>query len=1046
MFAKTPLLPGRTWKSVFTPALRQRPIPHPPPDNDYPSVQNSEKDPTFSVKHINPALELPQQSRQTWGKRYILYLLVGLFISLAVALLLIWHFNTRNHGFPVLVDNHYTWTYGPTAILVLVVSVWRQVDHHYKLLAPWTTLERGAALAKHSLLLDYISPIQLTSFWSSLRNGHLSVTFTILGFVILKIITLVSTGLLVEESVVLPGKPAELQLATKFNGHLYNETEYVTKSDASLVYTAYGVLAGGLENQPGLTDALVYQNFRTPAIEPRTEAYITAEVDAFIPEFNCEPATVSINPLPYGANGSRSGDTIIIVNPSCVMMGGEQPTFVLDVSAEICPARQLRGVIQRVNCSMDDAKSQFPNRQLLTLVEVEYNQTVANSTGIVPDITSFALGIKRVKSLLCRPGYRTGRISLTHHVSKNGVNVTVDRLTFNDARIPGFIDEDLASMFTASLSDAANMFGDLSDSRDAEEFPSTLFKVMAAPFGSQYTVLFDAENNMRTAADLAFQQISVQIIAKNIVDTDQDVVDGSIILTQRRVIVNYASLWILVGGFIGMSMITLLLFKVRKKQLTYFNLATIHGFAQITALSPQLQKILRDIAVTSQRNVSAQLARYHFFSTTTGQRNSAEMISISAALRTSELQDHSNGDSTRPAQTWWNPLITRRLPMGIILSVPVVVIAVLEILQVHSDSERGLLTLTSSNNHLSNAYSRFIPALAMFSVATLFNAIEFNISVLAPFNAMYGAGAPSYRSIRSSLIDKSPPVAMLVAARSRHFAALSSSAAAVIGSVLTIVVSGLFTIEQSSRIDKILATRLETFDLAWPDSAINDRSAAVFTSLTESLNLSYPQNTYDELTFPDLSIRETTSESQAVDAAELRLTVPAIRANLDCSSLESSDFNVSASYNQRISSASATVEAKFPMPPQCLFGGPAETSTSSNSIFASDSQAIQATSASCSTSMLDLTMQFWEARLGRRILKARKTTRRDVQHWRSYTGLLMLTTRGGPQSPRPCATSRCNNWKPISLWNYPEWRSRYRNLQSPMRRASSCYQAARMER
>ncbi|RVX67370.1 hypothetical protein B0A52_09151 [Exophiala mesophila] len=928
MFAKALFLPGRTWKF----ASRQRSISHPAPLDEFLSVENRDKGPTSSLESINPDLELPQRSEQTWGKKYILYLLIGLFIGLTVALMLIWHFNTKNHGFPVFVDNHYAWTYGPTAILVLVVSVWRQVDHHYKLVAPWTTLERGAALAKHSLLLDYISPIQLISFWQSLRNGHLSVTLTILGFFILKIITVVSTGVLVEESVVLPEKPLLLQLANRFNGNLYNETEFITERDASLVYTAYGVLAGGLDVQPGQTNSLVYQNFRTPIAESVTDASITAEVDAVIPEFNCEPATVSINPLPYGANGSRNGDTMIIVNPSCEMMGGEQPTFVLDVSSEICPPRQLRGVIQRVNCSMDANRSPFPNRQLLTLVEVEYNQTFgdqditeqSDSTSVATNITSFALGIKRTKSLLCRPGYRRGRLLLTHHVSENTVNLTINNLTFDDSRIPGFLDEDLALMFNSALIDAASMFGELSSSRDAEEFPNTFFELMAAPHGGQYENLFDEPNTIQTAAEASFKQIAVQIISKNILGTDDAGVTGTVVLQYRRLIVNSISLWALVGGLIGMVIISFVLLLARMKQPTYPNLklASIFGIAQVTARSQSLQEYLRPLALLPERKIAEELSQYHFFANPTGQRGEPNTLSITKSARsnTRPLDDHDNLSASEI--TWWQPLVSRRVVICLILLLPILTIIVLEILQVRSDSRRGILTIDSPNNTLTNAYSHFIPALVILSIATLFNAMDFNISVLAPFNAMRDHEAPPDRSIKASLIDKSPPMAIVVAIKSRYFAALASSVAAIIGSILTIIVSGLFTVQVIGRSDVVSVTLTDALDVSWNDSAINDRSASVFSSLTESLNLPYPKNTYDELAFPSFSIPSLRSNVSVLDTSELALTIPAFRANLDCTHLEKGEFNVSSDFNSRILTASASVQAHFPLPPSCPFGGP----------------------------------------------------------------------------------------------------------------------------
>lgn len=102
----------------------------------------------------------------------------------------------RSGIFLLWTDNHYAWTYGPTAILVVVVSLWRQVDFWCKKLVPWQELRNGNATSTRSILLDYVSPLQATSLWHALRLWHVSVIVTITGFALLKVITIISTGLM----------------------------------------------------------------------------------------------------------------------------------------------------------------------------------------------------------------------------------------------------------------------------------------------------------------------------------------------------------------------------------------------------------------------------------------------------------------------------------------------------------------------------------------------------------------------------------------------------------------------------------------------------------------------------------------------------------------------------------------------------------------------------------------------------------------------------------------------------------------------------------
>jgi hypothetical protein len=102
------------------------------------------------------------------------------------------------------------------------------------------------------------------------------------------------------------------------------------------------------------------------------------------------------------------------------------------------------------------------------------------------------------------------------------------------------------------------------------------------------------------------------------------------------------------------------------------------------------------------------------------------------------------------------------------------------------------------------------------------------------------------------------------------------------------------------------------------NSATDDGSAAVLTSLTESTDLPYAAFTYDELALPSVVALEA---NYSVDS-QLQLIYPALRASLNCSVLDQSLFNTSASYNPRLESSSVNVDARIPLPETCLFGGP----------------------------------------------------------------------------------------------------------------------------
>ncbi len=78
----------------------------------------------------------PANGQPMWNSLWLSHMVLGsiasVFALLAIALALLWRFVTRDSGIPLITSNHYSWTYGPTALLVIVVAFWRQVDYHCK--------------------------------------------------------------------------------------------------------------------------------------------------------------------------------------------------------------------------------------------------------------------------------------------------------------------------------------------------------------------------------------------------------------------------------------------------------------------------------------------------------------------------------------------------------------------------------------------------------------------------------------------------------------------------------------------------------------------------------------------------------------------------------------------------------------------------------------------------------------------------------------------------------------------------------------------------
>jgi hypothetical protein len=127
-----------------------------------------------------------------WLRKGTLTAFIVLYVLLLMSVVLLWRISRDHDGFtPHISTNHYTWTYGPTAVLTVFVSLWRQTEYHCKVLAPWHEMKQGAN-ASRSLLLDYVSPIQFTSLWLAFKHRTTSVIAAIIGFACLKLVVRLS--------------------------------------------------------------------------------------------------------------------------------------------------------------------------------------------------------------------------------------------------------------------------------------------------------------------------------------------------------------------------------------------------------------------------------------------------------------------------------------------------------------------------------------------------------------------------------------------------------------------------------------------------------------------------------------------------------------------------------------------------------------------------------------------------------------------------------------------------------------------------------------
>ncbi|KIW41439.1 uncharacterized protein PV06_07000 [Exophiala oligosperma] len=863
-----------------------------------------------------------------WLSTTVLSAVTGIFALFIVVLVLLWNYINRNEGIQLITNNHYSWTYGPTALLVIVVAIWRQVDYHCKAITPWAVLSQEPSKGSSNILLDYVSPIQVSSLHKSLSSKHHTVTAGILGFMLLKCIVLLSTGLFVTAPKLILQSDLGLIQHTIFNGSLFNSSApSTTLNDSSLVYTAFGILSRGLPYTDGTNQGLVYERFRPPAGSLVGLQTVTATVNALIPSFECQSAPVAIKLQPANTTDLHPADYLQLQFDECQLLqnGDGTPVYALNPQLFSCPPRQLSPLVQRMNCFNESDSATADNWQLLTLADLRYNQTLQNFSSPVAfgdsvTATSWSTSVDAAVGIACRSTYAIEKVNVTYDYSQTPTNITVTRLAPGvNHTMPGFSSFDLGKLFTASLTAAASMFGNLNFDSYAEEYPNTMFKVMANTMGGGYDALMD-ENKIKQAAETVFQTVAVQIVSKYLTQEVDTPLRGQAVYQEERLELNDLSLWSMVSGFIVMMIIAAFILWKRPQDIVARDPDQPFFNALLLQPSRVARNILSRCGTLSESNMLAQLNNHTFATGMDAQEHESILLASDplSDMTTPDQGSHSN---------WWKPLAARWIFVLTTLILPLTIIATLEALQVSSDRHDGIASVSSEDSLASKTTTRYLPALVMLLSATLFNSVDFNIAVLAPYNALKSEARPPQSSIMSNVIGLIAPYAVWQSLRRRYWGAALSGTAALVGSVLTIISSGLYTIDFVPTTAPMLVQRTDSFQTTWQNSALNDSGAAVLTSLTESSNLTFPQFTFDELALPGLQAAGDPPKPSKQGQATLSLTTSALRASLNCTTLPTAQFNVSTFYNPS-SGPSASVSISFSLPRECPYGGSGGNMTS----------------------------------------------------------------------------------------------------------------------
>ncbi|KPI38474.1 uncharacterized protein AB675_4315 [Cyphellophora attinorum] len=859
----------------------------------------------------SPLVPLPELWTPIWLRRSTLAAFIVFFILSIIILVVLWVLSRTRSGFEIHFTgpHHAYWVYFPTILVIFLVGLWRQVDFHTKSLTPWDELQKGPVQPTKSLLLDYVSSLQIVALFQAFIHNHIPIVATVSAFMFFKIITVFSTGLfiLLPQDVEQGGFP--LLGTSTFASNVVNLDSITAAPVSAFQGTAYQ----GIPQAPGVWTDLAYTTFRYD--QSRNEkladnATFTADRDAFVPSITCRIVEIRLDgnkttEQSPGGDVYGNGVRFAIDNDDICSKWPAVLVQTLNPQKQIAPTSQIFGSIQALTCDSNE-----PAALLFSLLDVAFEQSLRDGSiqlAIAGDdvATSSSRTVNNMANVLCQASHTIATVTvsndtLTQDSPTQGVSLELAGEARNRT-LEDLSDGALMSAFGGIANVSGNMFGQTPGS----DSTSGLFTLLAMHFGRRDTSrLLNADDLMR-AIDPTFKGIMAQYAIRAF--------NGRAVRRETRYWVNEASAAVMIGALlVGVAAAGTLLFRAPRGVVPR-NPGPIGANAAVLTNSIELNRLLRRGGIPSKTNSEVAVDGYEFGTAIA----TTEHGQASFKIVTSEGVHDYNTPAPDKTLRWWHPITSSIFFVIPTVALPILCIGLLEFIQ--SKNDDGIVGVP--DNVATDIYTHYIPALVMVIIASMVNLIDFNIAVFTPWSALSKGAATHKKSILAYYLGITPLEAAFRGFRVRQFNIVISTLATVVASILTIVAAGLYNGDRfRTEGTTINLVQSDSFNLRWTNSSFSDNGAAGVLNSVIHDNLTYPEFTYRNVVLPSFSLEDgdlSTTNGTTRDTAKnlTEVTVDALLPDLRCYLVDRNFITVTSA------DSNVDVNVQATLPDECQIAG-----------------------------------------------------------------------------------------------------------------------------
>lgn len=817
--------------------------------------------------------------RPSYLRKRVLILFAIAFSAIIAALEALYQTSEAHDGIAASTESrHYIWTYGPTAILTIIATLWSRVEFQSKQNAPWQSMLEAPQAAEKSVLLDYISDMQPVAMWKAYKNKHLIVFSAISCSLLLQLIIVFSTGLFSLQEVRVQKENVPIQVHNYFSAENSN-LDSVGSQPWDIIN---GVLFDNITYPFGTTANLTFQEFSAPDLPG--DSIISAPIDGLRGDLSCETASVHINTLQYlQANDSTDGgyqhvitiEDTVLTTPSCKI---NNATLILDFYAQ-------SAVLQGGQCE----NTTGPDGARVILSLTEFYTTNITRTKPIPgnehgtdDWRAVNLAFNRTIFRICKSTLSLVKLQAEGNATESS-GVRLRELASEEAAVPDLTPGDIIEFINTNTSLTTGF-------RSVEffyPFPASVYVSSSLILGmllggintSIETLWQDGE--LERSASAYYRAMAAQIMHIGVAQKKQSIVEGSCNMTENRVMMMELPLRGIEACLtIEILFAILMIVLVTRRIIATWNPSHIWAIAAMTAGSEDFRHSLRGLGVASDEILKAHLMGHHYRSEPTPQGTT-----IIIAKDTHGQQNIDKVVESKYIE--WNPFpgFYSRIAIFAVVSAMIVV---LEVLLHFSQVNNGLGDVSSINEYMHYLWT-IIPALAMSGISLLFGGMDFNTRCLAPYACLKRKKGASFAdSMSVSFIDSLGLTNIIRSMHSGHFAVQATTLATGAAFFLTIIVSGLYsTVDVPFHIAANF-TQIGGFPdprtIAGAKLLMDETGEVAGILMAEYIlqyNFSYPRWTYDEFAFANISMIESSSNAN-INGSYVDVRVPALRAAPVC--------------------------------------------------------------------------------------------------------------------------------------------------------------------